>query len=66
MLWLHDALNAVVLGVGHRLEVLDDIWLPKWRDRRLGWSKKLGERRHRHVEHMEEAPPVGKDSTKDW
>jgi hypothetical protein len=48
------------------MDILDEIWLPKWLDRRLDWTKKRDERQHRHVERLEEAPPVGKDATQDW
>jgi hypothetical protein len=66
MLWLHDALNAVVLGVGHRLEVLDDVWLPKWLDRRLNRTTNRDRRRFLRTERAEEKPPVGKDASQDW
>ena len=66
MLWLHDALNAAVLGVGNRLAVLDDITLPGWLDRRTGWSKRRDLRRFRTAERSEQLPPRGKDAKTDW
>ena len=66
MLWLHDALNAVVLGVGNRLTVLDDITLPGWLDSSHGWSKRRDLRRFRNAERSEEPPMRGKDAKTDW
>lgn len=48
------------------MDILDDVWLPKWLDRRWGISRKRDRRRFEHVEHARAREPVGKDATKDW
>ena len=66
MFLLRDILTAHFSARYGGMEILDDIWLPQWLDRRVDWTRKRDERRHRRVEHLAEAPPVGKDSTQDW
>jgi hypothetical protein len=66
MTWVHDALIAAVTSSRTRLDVLDDIALPGWLERRLGWGKRRDARRLRRAERSGELPPQGKDATKDW
>lgn len=48
------------------MDILDDVWLPKWLDRRLSWTTNRDQRRLLRAERAEEKPPAGKDASQDW
>ena len=48
------------------MDILDDVWLPKWLDRRLKVTSNRDRRRFLRAERAAEEPPVGKDASKDW
>jgi hypothetical protein len=48
------------------MDILDDVWLPKWLDRRLGWTTNRDRRRFLRAGRAAEKPPVGKDASQDW
>jgi hypothetical protein len=66
MFMLRNTLTAHFSSWAGRMEILDDVWLPKWLDRRWGISRKRDRQQFEHAEHAREREPVGKDATKDW
>ncbi len=48
------------------MDILDDVWLPKWLDRRWGVSARRDRRRLARSEGASRREPVGKDATEDW
>jgi hypothetical protein len=66
MSWLHDALNSAVAGSSRGGQLLAEIRLPRWLDRRLKWNRQVDERRLRRSERSEHRDPQGKDASKDW
>ena len=65
MFQLRDLLNAHFSGWVGTAHAIDDIRLPAWLDRRLGWNRRRAIEVLERVERPGECPPVGKDATKD-
>ncbi|MFO7531909.1 MAG: hypothetical protein R6W93_05570 [Candidatus Limnocylindrales bacterium] len=66
MFMLRDILTAHFAAWAGRMDILDDVWLPKWLDRRVRWTEVRDRRRFLRAERMHEHEPAGKDATKDW
>jgi hypothetical protein len=49
-----------------RLGAFDDVTLPDWLERRLGWNAQRDRRRFELVERTREGEPEGKDASRDW
>ncbi len=63
---LQQLVSAHLSARSGAMDILDDVWLPKWLDRRLGRTAKRDRRRLLRAERAEEQPPVGKDASRDW
>jgi hypothetical protein len=66
MFMLRSILTAHVSAWAGRMDILDDVWLPKWLDRRVRWSENRDRARFLRAERAREQDPIGKDATKDW
>lgn len=66
MFMLRNILTAHFSAWAGRMDILDEVWLPKWLDRRWHISARRDRRRHQLAERSWEHEPVGKDATKDW
>lgn len=66
MFLLRDILTAHFSSWAGRMDILDDVWLPKWLDRRMRWTENRDRTRFLHAERARERDPIGKDATKDW
>ena len=65
MFQLRDLLTSHFSGWVGKAHAIDDIRLPAWLDRRLGWNRRRDLEQLRRVERSAERPPVGKDATRD-
>lgn len=63
---LRQLVSAHVAARSGAMDILDDVWLPKWLDRRLNRTTKRDRRRFLRAERAEEKPPMGKDASQDW
>jgi hypothetical protein len=48
------------------MDILDEVWLPKWLDRRFHRTENRDRRQFLRAERAHEHEPIGKDATKDW
>lgn len=65
MFQLRDLLTSHFSSWAGRAHAIDDIRLPAWLDRRLGWNRRRDLEEFQRVERAVERPPVGKDPTQD-
>jgi hypothetical protein len=63
---LRDILTAHFSAWAGRMDILDDVWLPKWLDRHGRRTANRDRRRFVRAEHIHEHEPVGKDASQDW
>jgi hypothetical protein len=66
MFLLRDILTAHFSSWAGRMDILDDVWLPKWLDRRIHWTENRDRARLLQSERARERDPIGKDALKDW
>jgi hypothetical protein len=48
------------------MDILDEVWMPRWLDHRLHRTKNRDQRHFQRAERAGEKPPVGKDASQDW
>jgi hypothetical protein len=66
MFQLRSILTAHFSSWAGRMDILDEVWVPKWLDRRWAISTRRDRRRLERSERTSETEPLGKDASKDW
>ncbi len=66
MFMLRNILTAHFSAWAGRMDILDEVWLPRWLDRRFHRTENRDRRQFLRAERAHEHEPIGKDATKDW
>ncbi len=66
MFMLRDILTAHFSAWAGRMDILDEVWLPGWLDRRVRWTENRDRRRFMRAERTTSTNPSARTPAKDW